>query len=221
MRAEVSAPAVRQIRARVGHAGARQRRAFRRPPHHRHQNQRIFVLPALTQRSCLPPIPPEGFQLLVIYAKPLFDHLRVFQRPRLAQLFQDQVTTPLHARHRLPQRPKPLVRRRVRTTRLAPSSLVFPRVPRRRRAALETRVLHVAASVDRGWAVAHRRSAVPFRSRRQPFTRMHIARQRSSRKGPTRPFAGPTPHVGGVRLTFNDTAASISRMRQKYIPVRN
>ena len=40
---------------------------------------------------CLP-IPPEGFQLLVIGQNLLSIILRVFHRPCVAQLFQDQVT---------------------------------------------------------------------------------------------------------------------------------
>jgi hypothetical protein len=43
--------------------------------------------------NCLP-IPPEGFQLLVLGQKPSFDHPRFFHRPRVAQLFQDQVRPP-------------------------------------------------------------------------------------------------------------------------------
>jgi hypothetical protein len=35
--------------------------------------------------------PTEGYQLLVIAQNLFFNHLRVFHRPRVAQLFQDQV----------------------------------------------------------------------------------------------------------------------------------
>ncbi len=66
-------------------AGAWQRRAFRRTSHHRQQGQGISVLP-LPQLSR----PAHSAGMVPIAgdrAKPLFDHLRVFHRPCVAQLF--------------------------------------------------------------------------------------------------------------------------------------
>ena len=72
-----------QILARGVDGGAWQSRAFRRPPHHRRRNQKISVLPSLWP---VPAHSPGRFSGAGDRPKPLFDHLRVFHRPRVAEL---------------------------------------------------------------------------------------------------------------------------------------
>jgi hypothetical protein len=99
-------PALEQIQTRGEHARAWQRRAFRRPPHHRHQNQRIPVLPG--QHSFMSAAhSARRLSISGNFTKSLFDHLRFFfHRPRVAQLFQDQVTC-FSGRYSAPPGPRP------------------------------------------------------------------------------------------------------------------
>jgi hypothetical protein len=77
-------------------AGAWQRGAFRWPPHHRRRDQKISVLPRLWH---MPAHSPGRLSGAGDRAEPRFDHPRVFHRPRVAQLFQDQVNTASGKRH--------------------------------------------------------------------------------------------------------------------------